>query len=59
MLYRFASLRWYDAIRTATAFGNSSAMFRSLITNLVFDCLGISVRNVGIPISVGTMASIP
>ena len=35
------------------------AMSRSLITDSVFDCLGISVRSVGIPISVATIASIP
>ena len=59
LLYRFASLRWYDAIRTAAASRSSSVMFRSLITDSVFDCSGISVRSVGIPISVGTIASIP
>ena len=34
-------------------------MSRSLIIDSVFDCSGISVRSVGIPIFVGTMASIP
>ena len=58
LLYRFASLRWYDSIRTAVASCNSSAKSRSLITDLVFDCSGISVRSVGIPISVGIIASI-
>ena len=48
LLYRLASLRWYDAIRTAAASLNSSAMSRSLITYS-----GISFRSVGIPISVG------
>ena len=59
LLYRFASLRWYDVIRTVAASRSSSAMSRSLITYSVFDCSGISVRSVGIPISVGTIASIP
>ena len=59
LLYRFASLRWYDAIRTAAALRSSSAMSKSLITDSVFDCSGISVRSMGIPISVGTIAFIP
>ena len=57
LLYRFASLRWYKAIRIAVAFLSSSAMFRSLITDSVFDCSSISVWSMGIPISVGTIAS--
>ena len=59
LLYRFASLRWYNAIRTAAASPSSFSMSWSLITYSVFDCLGISVRSVGIPISIGTIASIP
>ena len=59
LLYRFASLLWYDAIHIATASHSSSAMFRSLITNLVFDYSDVSIRSVGIPISIGTIASIP
>ena len=59
MLYRFASLQWYDAIRTASASCSSSAMCRSLIIGSIFDCSGISVRSVGISIFVGTIASIP
>ena len=58
LLYRFASLRWYDAIRTAVAPRSSSTMSRSLITDSVFDCLGISVQSVGISISVGTITSL-
>ena len=38
---------------------SSSVVFSSLIMNSVFDCLGISVRSVGIPISIGIIASIP
>ena len=59
LLYRFASLQWYDAIHTAAASRSSFAMSRSLITDSVFDCSVISVRSVGILISVGTIASIP
>ena len=59
LLYRFASLRWYDAIHTAAASPSSFAMSWSLITDSVFNCLGISVRSVGIPISIGSIASIP
>ena len=59
LLYRFASLLWYDVIRTAAASHSSSAMSRSLIIISAFDCSGISVKSVGMPISVGTIASIP
>ena len=58
LLYRFASLLWYDAIRIAVASRSSSAMSRSLITISAVDCLGILVRSVGMPIFVGTIASI-
>ena len=59
MLYRFSSLRWYDAIRIASVLPNSFAVSRSLITDSIIDCSGILVRSVGIPISVGIIASIP
>ena len=59
LLYRFVILRWYDVIRTTTASYSLSIMSKSLITDSVFDCSGISVRSVGIPISIGTIASIP
>ena len=59
LLYRFSSLRWYDAISTTAASRSSSTMSRYLITDSVFDCSGISVQSVGIPISVWTIASIP
>ena len=49
----------YDAIRIVASSLSSSAMSRSLIIVLVFDYSGISVRSVGMPISVGTIASIP
>ena len=59
LLYRFSSMRWYDAICTAAASPSSFSMSKSLITNSVFDCSGISVRSVGIPIFFGIIASIP
>ena len=59
LLYRFSSLRWYDAIRTAAASRSSSAMSRSLIIDSVFDYSGIPIQSVGIPNYVGTIASIP
>ena len=59
LLYRFSSLRWYDVICTAAASCNLSVMSRSLITDSVFDCLGILVRSMCIPISIGTIAAIP
>ena len=34
-------------------------MSNSLIMNSVFDCSGIFVQSVGIPISIGIIASIP
>ena len=37
----------------------SSAVSRSMIMDSVLICLGISVQSVGIPISVGIIASIP
>ena len=50
---------WYDSIHTAVASRGSSVLSRSLTTVSTFDCSGKLVRSVGIPISVGTMASIP
>ena len=38
---------------------NSSTVSRSLIINSVLPCSGVFVRMVGIPISVGIIASIP
>ena len=38
---------------------NSSTMSSSLIINSIFPCSGVFLRMVGIPISVGMMASIP
>ena len=52
-------MRWYNAIHTTAASRSSSAMSKSFITDSVFDYSGISVRSMGIPISVGTIASIP
>ena len=40
-------MQWYFAIRTVVASRSSSAMSRSLTTDSVFDCSGISVRSVG------------
>ena len=59
LLYRFANLRWHDVILIAVASCSSSAMSRSLIIDSVFDCSGISVRSMGMSISVGTIAFIP
>ena len=50
---------WYDAILTVATSRSSFAMSRSLITISAFDCSGISVKSVGMLISVGTIASIP
>ena len=38
---------------------NSSTVSSSLVVNSVFPCSEVFVRMVGIPISVGMMASIP
>ena len=59
LLYRFASLWWYEALHTATASRSSFAISRSLIKDLAFDCSDVTIRSVGILISVGTIASIP
>ena len=45
-------------MRIAADFRNSSTVSRSLIINSAFPCLGMFVRMVGIPISVGIIASI-
>ena len=58
-LYKFASLCWYDAIRTAAASRSSSIVSKSLATTSTFVFSGIFVYTVGIPIYVGMMASIP
>ena len=46
-------------MRMAAGSRNSSTMSSSLVINSVFPCSGVFVRMVGIPISVGMMASIP
>ena len=58
-LFKFAILCWYDSIRTATASRSSPVVSRSLATTSTFDFSRISIRTVGILISVGMMASIP
>ena len=58
-LWKFASLYWYDVIRTATASQSSSVVSRSLAMASTFAFLGIYAHTVGIPISIGMMASIP
>ena len=58
-LCKFASLCWYDAIRTAVASRSSSVVSRSLAMVSAFAFLEIFARTVDIPISVGMMASIP
>ena len=58
-LSKFASLCWYDAMRTTAASRSSSVVFRSLVRALTFASTGTSVRMVGIQISVGLIASIP
>ena len=57
--YRFVSLCWYDAIHTTAALRSSSVISKSLVMASALDFLGILVRSVGIPISVGIIASIP
>ena len=59
LLYRFVSLCRYDAICTAVASRSLSVISKSLVTVSTLAFLGISVRSVGIPISVGIIASIP
>ena len=50
---------WYDAIRTASTWRSLSAVPKSLITDSSFDYSGKLVQSMGMPISVGTIASIP
>ena len=58
-LCKFASLCWYDAMRTAAASQSLSVVSRSLTRASTFDFTGIFARTVGIPISMGMMAFIP
>ena len=58
MLYKLASLCWYDAIHTAAASRNSSAISKSLVMASALASSGILVRSVGIPIFMGIIASI-
>ena len=46
-------------MRMAANSRNSSTVSSSLIINSVFPCSGVFVRMIGIPISVGMIASIP
>ena len=57
-LCKFDSL-CYDAKRTTAASRSSSVVSRSLAMASTFAFSGISARMVGIPISMGMMASIP
>ena len=59
LLYRFSILCWYDVIHIAAAFLSSFDISRSLVTTSALTYLGILVQSVGIPISMGIMASIP
>ena len=58
-LCKFASLCWYDTMRTTAASWSSSIVSRSLAMASVFSFSGIYARIVGIPIFVGMMTSIP
>ena len=58
-LCKFSSLYWYDAMPTSIASRCSLIMSRSLTRASTFAFSRISTRTVGIPISVGMMASIP
>ena len=58
-LCKFVSLYWYDDMRIASASQSSSVMSRSLAMASPFAFLGIYARTVGIPISMGMIASIP
>ena len=58
-LCKFASLCWYDAMHTATTSWSLSVVSRSLAMASAFAFSRIFARMVGIPISVGMMASIP
>ena len=54
LLYKFVVICWYDAIRIVVSSMSSSVISKSLARASV-----IYVRSVGIPSSVGIMASIP
>ena len=58
-LCKFTSLCWYEAMRTTAASRSSSIVSRSLDMASTFAFSRIFARMVGIPISVGMMASIP
>ena len=58
-LCKLANLYWYDAMCIAATSQSLLAVSRSLITTSVFTSSGISVRVVGILISMGMIASIP
>ena len=58
-LCKFASLYWYDAMHITAASRSLSIVSRSLAMALAFSFSKISPRMVGIPISMGMMASIP
>ena len=58
-LCKLANLCWYDAMCIAATSQNLLAVSRSLIMASVFASLGISVRVVGILISMGMIVSIP
>ena len=57
-LCRFASLCRYDAMHITIASRNLSVVSRSLVIASAFTSLEISIRMVGIPISVGMIDSI-
>ena len=58
-LCEFASLYWYDTMHTVAASQSSLVVSMSLAMASAFAFSGISARMVGIPISMGMMASIP
>ena len=58
-LCQLSNLYWYEAMRMAVASQSSLAVSRSLIMDSMLVSLGISIRIVGIPISMGMIASIP
>ena len=57
-LCQLANLCWYEATRIAVASRSSSAVSSSLIMASMLVSSGIPVRIVGIPISMGMIASI-
>ena len=59
LLCKFASLYWYDIIRTTVASQSSLVVSRSLAMTSAFAFLRIFVCTVGILINVEMMASIP